>query len=100
MLNPIPDRGQAMLVTQGYGRRFVGVDVEDEFVEYARSRVGKPMKIPSRQLVPNYGHVEYDAFMQTRQDRLGRVDSQVVPKTLHEHPRVVLPQLVFEATRH
>ncbi len=82
VLDPFMGSGQTMVVAHGYGRRFVGVDVEEKFVDYAKSRIGEPMKIRSKQLVPRYERVEGDAFLESNPDRSGRVTTS----TLHHRP--------------
>ncbi len=66
VLDPFLGSGLTMMVAQGYGRWFLGVDVEQEFVEYARSRVGETMRIREKQLVPQYEHVSHDAILYTQ----------------------------------
>ena len=63
VLDPFLGSGQAMIVAKGYGRRFVGVDVEERFVEYAKSRIDEPMAIRRMQLIPRFEHVEDDPFL-------------------------------------
>ncbi|MCB9848528.1 MAG: site-specific DNA-methyltransferase [Phycisphaeraceae bacterium] len=79
VLDPFLGSGQTMVVANAYGRNFVGVDVEENFVEYARSRIGEPLRLRNKQLVARYEHIEGDAFLDPRQhgrEGRGTVDDQ------------------------
>lgn len=63
VLDPFTGSAQTMVVANAYGRRFVGVDVEQQFVDYARSRVGEPISVRRKQLRPRYEHILDDPFL-------------------------------------
>jgi len=63
VLDPFVGSGQTMVVARALGRRFVGVDVERSFVDYARSRADEPMKLRRKQLVARYERIEDDPFL-------------------------------------
>lgn len=63
VLDPFMGSGQTMVVAKAYGREFIGVDVEQRFVEYAASRANEPLRVRQKQLVPRYEHEVCDVFL-------------------------------------
>ena len=63
VLDPFLGSGQTMVVARAYGRSFVGVDVEQKFVDYTHSRIGESLGVRDKQLLPRFEHVEGDCFL-------------------------------------
>ncbi len=63
VLDPFVGSGQTGIVASAFGRKFVGVDRDERFVEYARSRQDEPLSIRCRQLRVRYEHIEDDPFL-------------------------------------
>ena len=68
VLDPFLGSGQTMVMAHGYGRRFVGVDVNEQYIEYAKTRIGEPLSIRKKQLVARYDHIENDPFLSPPDD--------------------------------
>lgn len=63
VLDPFMGSGQTMVVAKAYGRSFVGVDVEQKFVDYAESRISEHHSVRPKQLISHYQHLENDSFL-------------------------------------
>lgn len=66
VLDPFLGSGQTMVVAHGYGRRFAGMDVNERYVEYTRSRLGEPLKVRKSQIVPSWERTESDPLLEPR----------------------------------
>ncbi len=78
VLDPFLGSGQTMVVAHGYGRRFVGVDVNEQFVDYTKTRIDEPMKIRKKQLIPRFERIEDDPFLSPPDDLMKRSQSSDV----------------------
>ncbi len=63
VLDPFCGSGQTGKAAVALGRRFVGYEIEEEFVHCARQRLREPLGLRRAQLLAKYIHLEADPFV-------------------------------------
>jgi len=61
VLDPFAGSGQTLKVARRLGRRYVGYETIEKYVEYARSRLTEPLSVRDQQLIPEYTKIALDA---------------------------------------
>lgn len=65
VLDPFSGSATTGQVACAMGRRFIGYETEQRFVDAGRDRLGEPLQLKSRNLVIKLEHIEDDPFLRT-----------------------------------
>ena len=60
VLDPFVGSGQTMKVAHHLGRRWVGYDIIQRYVDYANRRILEPLKVRPQQLVAQFQKIDID----------------------------------------
>ncbi|MDP2857096.1 MAG: site-specific DNA-methyltransferase [Bacillota bacterium] len=61
VLDPFCGSGQTLKVAAALGRHFVGYEINEKYVRYAKSRLAEPLSIRAQQLIAVFEKIPHDA---------------------------------------